>query len=107
MDGNYTGSLPIRLPRADTVVWLDHPRHRCVRRVLWRTARSYGRQREGGPDGCPERFDLEFLRYIWNFRAQHQPKLVAALEEFGSHARLRRLATDQDGERLREDHAAL
>jgi len=37
MDGNYSGSLSIRLPRADTVIWLDYPRHVCLRRVLART----------------------------------------------------------------------
>lgn len=43
MDGNYASSLDIRLPRVDTVFWLDHPRHLCVRRVLGRVAGNSGR----------------------------------------------------------------
>ena len=111
MDGNYGSSLHIRLPRADTVLWLDYPRLRCLRRALARTLKRYGRQRDGGPEGCPERLNMEFLRYIWGFPERHRPKLVAALEEFGSHARLFTLKTDRDAERLlaklRTDHAQI
>jgi adenylate kinase family enzyme len=46
LDGNYASSLHIRLPRADTVILLDYPRHLCLWRVLTRTARDYGRVRK-------------------------------------------------------------
>ena len=26
MDGNYAGTFDLRVPRADTVIWLDYPR---------------------------------------------------------------------------------
>ena len=100
MDGNYSGSLSIRLPRADTVIWLDYPRHVCLRRVLARTARNAGRVRDGLPEGCPERLNVEFLRWIWNFNAKHRPRLIAAFEEFGAHAAVHRLKSDRDAERL-------
>lgn len=100
MDGNYSGSLSIRLPRADTVIWLDYPRHVCLRRVLVRTARNVGRVREGLPEGCPERLNVEFLRWIWNFNAKHRPRLIAAFEKFGSHAAVHILKSDRDAERL-------
>ena len=100
LDGNYTSSLPIRLPHADTVIWLDYPRLVCIRRVLVRIARDYGRTRYGLPEGCPERLDPEFLRYIWNFNAKNKPRILAAFEQFGSHAKLHTLRSDRDGERL-------
>ena len=103
MDGNYASSLDIRLPRVDTVFWLDHPRHLCVRRVLGRVAGNYGRVRDGLPEGCPERLDLEFLRYIWNFNAKQRPRLKAALEKFGSHATLHTLKSDRDVERVLDE----
>ena len=34
MDGNFGASLDLRLPRADTVVWFDYPRHVCLRRAV-------------------------------------------------------------------------
>ena len=103
MDGNYHGTLPIRLPRADTVVWLDYPRHVCIRRVLLRIAKGYGRVREGMAAGCKEHFDLEFLRYVWNFNARHRPRITAALEGYGAHLRLHRLGAGADAERLMQE----
>jgi adenylate kinase family enzyme len=87
IDGNYAGSLALRLPRADTVLWFDYPRLRCLRRVLWRKLASYGRVRDDMGEGCPERLDLEFLRYVWRFNAKVRPTIVAALAEPGQHLR--------------------
>ena len=100
MDGNYSNTMPERLARADTVVWLDSPRHLCLCRVIGRTARRLGRMHDGLPDGCQERFDLEFLRYVWNFRRRSRPRVLAALENHGAHIRLHRLEGDTQAERL-------
>jgi adenylate kinase family enzyme len=70
MDGSFGASLDLRLPRADTVVWFDYPRHVCLRRAIWRVLTSYGRVRPDLAPECPEKFDLEFLRYIWGFQRQ-------------------------------------
>jgi len=37
VDGNYSDVRDVVWSRADTVVWLDPPRHRVMRRVIWRT----------------------------------------------------------------------
>ena len=34
------------------------------------------------PDGCPERFDWTFLRYVWNYNRDARPKLAAAMAGF-------------------------
>lgn len=85
MDGNYDSSLDLRLPRADTVLWFDYPMLLCLRRAMWRAVTSYGRVRTDMAEGCPERIDLEFLRYVWTFNAKQRPRVVAALERFGRH----------------------
>ena len=84
MDGSYDASLDLRLPRADTVVWFDYPAYVCLLRAVRRVVTTYGRVRPDLAEGCPERFDWEFLRYIWEFNAKQRPKIVAAL---GTHAR--------------------
>src|SRR3954464_11046350 len=33
MDGNYSSTFDIRMPRADTLIWLDYPRATYLRRV--------------------------------------------------------------------------
>ncbi len=85
MDGNYDSSLDLRLPRADMIMWFDYPTLKCVQRALWRAATTYGQVRADMAPGCPERFDLEFLRYIWTFNRKQRPRVVTALAQFGRH----------------------
>lgn len=78
MDGNYLnhGAGELRRARADAVFWFDLPRWICLSRILMRSVRSYGRVRPEMAKGCPERFDAEFIRYVWTYRAQQRPKLL-------------------------------
>ena len=100
IDGNYSTSFDLRMPFADTIVWLDYARAACMRGVLTRMIRHYGHTRAGMPEGCPERVDPVFLRYVWNFNVRQRPLIVAALEKFAGHARLHRLESRKDGERF-------
>lgn len=67
MDGNYSRTLSRRLQFADTVIYLDYPRLLCIYRVLKRVIQNYGKTRIDMAENCPEKFDFEFLKYIWNF----------------------------------------
>jgi adenylate kinase family enzyme len=100
MDGNYSGTFDIRMPRAEMLVWLDYPRATCLRRVLLRCLLGYGRTRPGLPEGCHERFDLEFLRHVWDFPKNHRPRIVSAIERFGGHLRIARFRDDRDAEQF-------
>jgi adenylate kinase family enzyme len=100
IDGNYSTTFDLRMPFADTIVWFDFARWICLYGVLTRMARDYGRTREGMTQGCPERFDATFLRYVWDFQARQRPRIVEALEKFAGHACLHRLESRKDGERL-------
>ena len=79
MDGNYGSTLPMRLGRADTIVFLDYPRRIYLFRVLKRIFKSRGRVRPDMGDGCPEHLDWEFLRWVWNFERDERPKISNAL----------------------------
>lgn len=69
MDGNYAGTLEIRMPRADAVIFLDLPRWRCMLSLIFRTFAHWGNVREGMAKDCPERMDLEFFRHAWRCRS--------------------------------------
>jgi adenylate kinase family enzyme len=86
MDGNYGGTLEMRLAAADTVIFLDLPRTLCIRRVVLRRIRFRGRSRPDMTPGCPERLTWEFLRWIWRYPVERRP---------GIQDRLARLRTDQ------------
>jgi adenylate kinase family enzyme len=96
MDGNYANTFDIRMPRADTLIWLGHPRSACMRRVLTRMLAQYGRTRSDLPENCPGRFDLAFLRYVWTFQEQQRPRLENGIKTFGGHQRLVVLRDDRD-----------
>ncbi len=81
MDGNYSGTLDIRLEACDAVVFLDVPRAVC----LWRVLKRAVTYRKGGrPDmaeGCVEKIDLEFLRWIWDYPNRTRPEILKKIEE--------------------------
>ena len=103
MDGNFGATLDLRLPRADAVVWFDYPRLLCIGRALWRVITHYGRARDDLAPGCPEKFDLEFLRYIWDFNAKTRLQIVTMLAEHGRHLRPVVFRRDRDVARFLDD----
>lgn len=68
IEGNYGGTLELRLPRADAVIYLDYPIALCLFRIIKRYALHRGRTRPDMGEGCQERLDPAFLWYVarWN-----------------------------------------
>lgn len=81
IDGNYGGTLGLRLDRADTVVFLDFGRWRCLRGVIARRLRYHNRSRPDMAEGCTERLDTAFLKWIWTYRKRHRPGVLRLLGE--------------------------
>jgi adenylate kinase family enzyme len=96
-DGNFTGTFELRMGYADTIVWIDQPRLLCLVRAMRRVL-TYprGGVRPDMADGCGERIDIDFYRFIWTYDAEVRPKLEAALATHGRHARLVRLTSDRE-----------
>ena len=88
MDGNYSGTLHIRVPEADTVIFLDFPNWKCVYRVLKRVVQGLWRTRPDMAEGCRERFDWEFVRYVWNYPKRSRPKVMRMLKEEGDRLKV-------------------
>jgi adenylate kinase family enzyme len=99
MDGNYSGTLERRLAACDTVVFLDLPRRVCLWRVLRRAARYRNRTRPDMAPGCPERFDLAFLLWIWSYPARTRPKVLRLLREGGEERKVVRLDSPKQVDR--------
>ncbi len=95
-EGLAIDSSALRLCRADTIVWLDVPRQTCLRRAILRVPLNLGRARPDLPDGCPEKFDMTFYRWIWRFDRDVRPRLRAAIRRFGAKARVIRLSNDRE-----------
>ena len=79
MDGNYGGTLDIRLAACDTVIFLDMPRYLCLWRILRRRLRFHGQTRPDVAEGCDEQLTWEFIRYVWHYPTARRPQLLARL----------------------------
>lgn len=93
IDGNFGGTMEIRLAAADTVVFLDFPSTICLRRVIKRRIMHWNRTRFDMGEGCKEKIDLEFLGWVWNFRKTTKPKIEKRLLKLDRSVRVIRLQT--------------
>lgn len=96
LDGNYSGTLAERIEACDTIIFLDMPRLTCVWRVLRRAAKHRGRTRPDMSAGCPERVNLAFLLWIWNYPNRSGRKVSALLERARATKNVVRLRTQKD-----------
>ena len=72
IDGNYSRTMEARLQKCDTIIYLDFNRWQCLLGMLQRVIGSYGKVRPDMAKGCPERFDWEFVKWIWNFNKENR-----------------------------------
>ena len=79
MDGNFNRTIPKRLEKCDTVIYLDFPRVVCLWGVVCRIAKTYGKVRPDMGEGCPERIDFDFLKWVWNFNKENRTSMHAAV----------------------------
>lgn len=75
IEGNYTSTMEIRLAEADTFIYLELPLRVCVYRVLKRWIVHYGKTRPDMAEGCPEKMDKEFLKFIITTYAARKRKM--------------------------------
>lgn len=80
MDGSYLDTIGPRLEQAQAVVWLDLPRRVYVPRILFRTIRNYGRDRDWEGSRLPENFNLERLWNAYNYPREKHPKMQSIIE---------------------------
>jgi adenylate kinase family enzyme len=97
IEGNYGGTLALRLQAADTVIFLDFPRWLCFWRVIKRRV-QYGR---GNPrpdmgEGCPEQVDAAFLRWVWSFPQTERPNIEAQLAVLPPSTRVIRISSPKE-----------
>lgn len=81
IDGNYNGTMDIRLDATDTVIFLDFNRVLCTYRALKRMIQYRNRKRPDMAEGVEERFDLKFIKWIWNYPKTIRPVVLKRLEK--------------------------
>jgi adenylate kinase family enzyme len=104
MDGNYSRTLNKRLVDADTVYFFDFPRFLCIYRVIKRRIMNHGTTREDMAEGCKENIDLEFLKWIWNFRKRSRSKILKTLAEIDGEKKVYIFRKPKDLREYRKTH---
>ena len=87
IDGNYGGTMEARLARADTVVFLDFGRLRCLQGAITRRVRYRNRTRPDMTAGCDERLTWQYLKWIWDYRRTRRPSILSLLAAAGAQER--------------------
>lgn len=66
-DGNNSSTFSERADRAELIIFLDMPTWLRVCRVIRRTIFSFGQSRPDMADGCPERFEWGFTKWVLGY----------------------------------------
>lgn len=96
MDGNFGGTMEMRLEACDTAIFMDFPPVICLYRVLKRRLKYRNTNRPDMSEGCNEKVDLEFLGWIWSYRKIKKPKVEKILQKFKQEKNIVRLTSPKE-----------
>lgn len=82
IEGNYGSTYQLRLPKSDTLIFLDIPTWLSVWSVLKRRFQFRNKQREEMPDDWVEKIDPIFFKYVLLFRIKSRKDVVAGIEKY-------------------------
>lgn len=96
IDGNYSGTMDIRFAACDTVIFLDFPRITCVFRAIKRRVNYRKRIRPDMAEGCSEKLDWEYLKWIWTYPARNRKRILLTLKELERNKQVFILRSNKD-----------
>ncbi|GJM41872.1 MAG: hypothetical protein DHS20C20_21540 [Ardenticatenaceae bacterium] len=100
IDGNYRGTLNIRLKAADSVVFLDLPPWICAMRAIKRRIQYRNRPRPDIAEGCKEPLLdpqlFQFVRHVLNYPDRAKPYVMQQLKGIAREKRVILLKTNKD-----------
>lgn len=99
-DGNYGGTMDIRLNNAETIIFLDIPRIICAFRVIKRRFQFRNKTRPDMGEGCEERISFEFLKWVWQYPKIKKPLIMKKLESFSREKEVIILTSPREVERF-------
>lgn len=100
IDGNYRSTFDIRLPAADTIIFLDYPTWLCLSRAIRRRLHFRTRVRPDMPASWREQLGFSFLHFILQFRRRQAPELRRRLAELASDRQVIILKSPRQAEHL-------
>lgn len=96
IDGTYSGTLDMRIAKADTIIYFDFPTWQCLYRVIKRIWIYNGVTRPDMTEGCPERLDFEFLHYVATFNLTKRKMILGKLDKVKGQKVIKIFKNDRD-----------
>ena len=81
IDGNYNRTITRRIEKSDTIIYLDYSRLTCIIGVIKRIIKYRKLVRSDMGEGCFEKFDLEFIKFIWKFNEENRKRYYNILSK--------------------------
>ena len=100
MDGNFSGTMDVRIKSADTIIYLDYPTLKCFWRVIIRIFKYHGVVRSDMANGCKEHFDLEFLHFVLTFNSKFKKGIIQKLNLVKDEKKVRVFKTDKQADKF-------
>lgn len=82
IEGNYAGTFDIRIPHADTIIYLELPLIVCLYRVVKRRIQNHRKTRSDMAEGCPEKIDWPFIKFILTTYYPRKRKMAERLQTY-------------------------
>ncbi|WP_421384062.1 topology modulation protein [Bacillus salacetis] len=99
MEGNYSSTFDLRFEFADTIIYLELPLYVCLYRVLKRWLTNLGKTRPDMGEGCEEKMDWAFLKFIvttYRSRKGKMEERMARFQSLGAEKRVFKLKNRQE-----------
>ena len=100
MDGNFSGTMDVRIKSADTIIYLDYPTLKCFWRVIIRIFKYHGVVRSEMANGCKEKFDLEFLHFVLTFNNKFRKEIIQKLNLVKDEKKILVFRTDKQADKF-------
>jgi len=84
MDGNYGGTMALRMSKSDTIIFLDVSTWTCLSGALGRLLKYRRGTRPDMTEGNDEQLNWEFLSWILFYRRNKRPGIIALLDTYRS-----------------------
>lgn len=97
IDGNYSGTLDLRMEHADTIIFFDIPTNICLKNVMNRIMENKPRD-DIAPGFDNSVYNQDFIDYIKTFKKDKQPYIEECIKEFDGE--IIRIESYNDAEKL-------
>ena len=82
IEGNYSNTFDLRAHSADTIIYLELPLYVCLYRVVKRWLTNIGKTRPDMGEGCEEKLDWEFVKFIYTTFYTRKKKMKERFRSF-------------------------